>query len=168
MHFQLRKAVVVTTIQLKSTRVRMFQTDNFIFQSMYVFKGSCGKSSVYFQRNTFLAIFKECFVFKGSCGESSVYFQRNTFLAIFKEWVSKKIAVWFEWSFSTELVLAIFREWVSTKNSSVVPVVVFYGTLLLAIFKDWVSKKIISAVPVFMFYVTLYWQFSKRLHIPGN
>jgi hypothetical protein len=83
MHFQLRKAAVVTTIQLKSTRVRMFQTDNFIFQSIYVFKGSCG--------------------------ESSVYFLRNTFLAIFKEWVSKKMAVRFQWSFSPENFFGNFQ-----------------------------------------------------------
>ena len=104
MHFQLRKAVVVTTIQLKSTRVRMFQTDNFIFQSIYVFKGSCG--------------------------ESSVYFQRNTFLAIFKEWVSKKnssavpVVIIYGtpyWQFSRSGC---------QKNSSAVPVVIFSGTLL--------------------------------------
>ena len=73
--------------------------------------------------------------------EVQCLFSTEHFFGNFQGVGIKKIAVWFEWSFSTELVLAIFREWVSTKNSSVVPVVVFYGTLLLAIFKDWVSKK---------------------------
>ena len=38
---QPRKAAAVTTIQLKSTRVRMFQIDIFLFQSKLVLKGAC-------------------------------------------------------------------------------------------------------------------------------
>ena len=44
LHLQPRKAAAVTTIQLKSTRVRMVQIDIFVFQSNLVFKGACKES----------------------------------------------------------------------------------------------------------------------------
>jgi len=128
MHFQLRKAALVTTIQLKSTRVRMFQTDNFIFQSIYVFKGSCGESSVYFLRNTFLAIFKE-WVSTKIAVRFQWSFSPEHFFGNFQG-VGVKITVRFQWSFYTERFIGNFQGVGVKKNSSAVPVVIFSGTLL--------------------------------------